>query len=379
MGAFGVPVTDLPTYNVQKEFQGGFTKTRLSTRYLVVHHAAAFYPSYDGLADVRSVAAYHKSKGWSGIGYHICLAEQTQGGPIARYDLSDLDTIRAGVAHRNHETLHVSCLTNFGSVRPAQKWIDALVTTLIDLRQTYPNAEIVGHREIALSAAQSPDGQNWSTACPGAAWFDWKPDLLHAVDGARTPILGPARGTPAQMIAWLSPRAHPVYTDTDIAAIVQSYQAHGERTGVDWFTSLAQLAHETGNLTSFWSIPPQRNPAGIGVTGQHQLAQPRPADGWAFNTQRSRWEVGLSFADWDSQSVPAHLGRLLAYTLTNAQASEAQRTLIDYALAQRALPARLRGSATTWPDLDGNWATGSGYGQRVVRLAQRIRQSIGGL
>ena len=82
------------------------------------------------------------------------------------------------------------------------------------------------------------------------------------------PIVGRATGTAEMAIAWLTPRADPSYTPFDIGVIVRAYRSIGDAAGMDWFLALAQMAHETGHLTSFWSLRPQRNPAGIGVTGE---------------------------------------------------------------------------------------------------------------
>src|SRR4051794_14152901 len=78
------------------------------------------------------------------------------------------------------------------------------------------------------------------------------------------PLLGPASGSAEQAIAWLA--ARDIYNN-DIVRIVNLYQRIGEKVGLDWFLAIAQMAHETGSLTSWWSQPPRRNPAGIGVTG----------------------------------------------------------------------------------------------------------------
>ncbi|HWQ16053.1 MAG TPA: hypothetical protein VNL77_24850 [Roseiflexaceae bacterium] len=191
------------------------------------------------------------------------------------------------------------------------------------------------------------------------------------------PIVGPATGTAAQALAWLAPRADASYTDYDLAQILQAYRELGESVGMDWFLAVAQMAHETGNLTSFWSLRPQRNPAGIGVTGQWSSTPPPDTTGWAYNYQRARWEVGLSFATWAGDSAPAHLGRLLAYALRDEDASDAQRALIARALAYRPLPADRRGVAPRWVDLNGRWAVpGTTYGQSIIDLARRMRGEI---
>jgi len=201
------------------------------------------------------------------------------------------------------------------------------------------------------------------------------PTLIPSPTPGDTPILGPATGTVDQAVAWLASRADQSYTDVDLRAIVEAYQRVGGAAGLDWFTAIAQMAHETGNLTSFWSLRPQRNPAGIGVTGVWQYEQPIDITGWAFNTQRVRWERGISFPTWADDAIPAHLGRLLAYALTDDQANQAQRDLINKALSYRGISNTNRGVAQTWIGLNGRWAVpGTTYGQTILALAQRIRQ-----
>ncbi|MGB9750988.1 glucosaminidase domain-containing protein [Roseiflexus castenholzii] len=197
-------------------------------------------------------------------------------------------------------------------------------------------------------------------------------DLPPILDNA--PLVGPATGTEHMAINWFVPRADRSYTAFDIGMIIGAYRAIGEIAGIDWFLALAQMAHETGHLTSFWSLRPQRNPAGIGVTGEWRADPPPDPTGWAYNTQRQRWERGISFPTWAEHAIPAHLGRLLAYALTDEQANDAQRTLITTALAVRPLSPALRGVAPTILGLNGRWAfPGTTYGQSIVTLARRMR------
>ena len=195
--------------------------------------------------------------------------------------------------------------------------------------------------------------------------------------GDDMPILGPASGTFEEAQAWLSSHTNG-YTPYAIGSIVDAYRMVGEQVGMDWFMSIAQMAHETGSLTSFWSQRPQRNPAGIGVDGSAVAGLPTDAPpaprGWAYNTQRNRWEKGLSFPSWANDSVPAHMGRLLAYALRDEWANDAQRQLIAQALAWRPLPADRRGVALSYVGLNGRWAVpGTTYGQTIIGLARKMR------
>jgi hypothetical protein len=109
---------------------------------------------------------------------------------------------------------------------------------------------------------------------------------------------------------------------------------------------------ETGNLTSRWSQPPRRNPAGIGVTGE-------PG-------------VGISFPSWDA-AVRAHVGRLLACAIAKGKGNAVQRALIKEALEVRPLPNNRRGCAPTLAGLAGTWAADKKYSGKIARLANEIR------
>jgi hypothetical protein len=179
-------------------------------------------------------------------------------------------------------------------------------------------------------------------------------------------------------------REHGEYTRYDIAEVIlPAYFAQAHAVGIDPILAIAQMIHETGNLTSFWSQRPQRNPAGIGVTGQRQADQPVEAAGWAYNTQRGQWERGISFASWVHDSIPAQLGRLLAYTLPNQTGDARQQALIERALSYRPFPSSFRGSATNLKQLGRvhnplgakgcGWASpGDHYGEQIARIANAL-------
>lgn len=188
------------------------------------------------------------------------------------------------------------------------------------------------------------------------------------------PIVGTPSGTVAEAVRVLAPKAITNgYTYEDVVAIVQAYERIGNSVGVDWFLAVAQMAHETGFMTSFWSARPQRNPAGLGVDGSKSSTNPN-VPGWAFNTQRNQWEKGLSFASWEDEAIPAHIGRMLAYAMTDQQANPAQKAMIDKALSYRPLPSHLRGVAPTIVGMNGKWAVpGTTYGQRILEVLVKLR------
>ncbi|MDQ3092701.1 MAG: glucosaminidase domain-containing protein [Actinomycetota bacterium] len=93
--------------------------------------------------------------------------------------------------------------------------------------------------------------------------------------------------TEGQVVRYLVPKYNGAYTDADIRWIVGRDFDVSVKAGVDPLVVIAQMDHETGHLSSYWSQRPRRNPAGIGVTG---------APG-----------AGVSFPRW-YHSVDAHIG-----------------------------------------------------------------------
>lgn len=199
-------------------------------------------------------------------------------------------------------------------------------------------------------------------------------DHVPAAAPTDLPIVGAPSGTVAEAVRVLAPRAAANgYSYDDVVNIVEAYQRVGNSVGVDWFLAVAQMAHETGYLTSYWSARPQRNPAGLGVEGKSSATDPGQP-GWVYNTQRKMWEKGLSFESWEDEAIPAHIGRMLAYALKDEQATPAQKTMIDFALLMRPLPAYLRGVAPTIVGLNGRWAfPGTTYGQRILEVMMKLR------
>lgn len=167
----------------------------------------------------------------------------------------------------------------------------------------------------------------------------------------RSRILADPRVSLNQLRVALLGRPHGGYSESQVRRIAKIYLDTCSPVGVDPLVAAAQMVLETGNLTSFWSQPPRRNPAGIGVTG---------APG-----------VGLKFPSWPV-AVRAHVGRLLAYALADGDESPAQRALVDEALAARPLPPEKRASAKTLRGLARSWATDPEYADKIARVANGI-------
>jgi hypothetical protein len=165
-------------------------------------------------------------------------------------------------------------------------------------------------------------------------------------------LLAEPRATKEELEAFMVSRDHGGYTDANVRGIVRRYVATATSVGLDPLLVVSQMVLETGNLTSFWSQVPRRNPAGIGVTGEEG--------------------AGNTFTSWD-KACRAHVGRLLAYALADGAESPPQRALIKEALKVRPLPADRRGRAPTLAGLAGSWAMDPKYAGKIVRVANEIR------
>ena len=189
---------------------------------------------------------------------------------------------------------------------------------------------------------------------------------------ADSPIFGAPQASVDQCARFMLNRAHGEYTEHDLRnVIVPAYFSACSTVGMDAVLVVAQLIHETGNLSSWWSQRPRRNPAGVGVTGQKQPTQPATG-AWVWNDQTNLWHEGVAFATWDKDAVPAHVGRLMAYALRDEQANLPQREMITRALSYRPL-RRYRGEAPTLRGLNGRWAVpGATYADRLADTANAI-------
>jgi hypothetical protein len=175
-------------------------------------------------------------------------------------------------------------------------------------------------------------------------------------------------------------KPHGGYSESDVAhVIVPAYFAVCLRVSLDPLLLIAQMIHETGNLTSWWSQRERRNPAGIGVTGMRKPQRPARGD-WQKGPD-GQWWAGCVFASWADDAIPAHAGRILAYVFSDAQLRsgppslllDSQAALIETALALRPLPSSFRGMAPTLRGLNRRWAyPGQTYAQQVARVANTL-------
>ncbi len=358
---------------------------------LCVHHTYRPLPAqWQGRRSMEALADFYEhTKGWS-AGPHLFICS---GAPDARnngiWQGTPLNEVGVHGGLCNSKLWGIEVVGDYdrmvwpvrvadlvyGASEALFRWRSLAVTT----------ASVKGHRECPSEKT-----------CPGAS-IDmdlFRSQLAQQLAGPIAPpvitadsaIIAPFRCTQRQAVAYLLSRSHPNYKDSVITLeIVPTYAEICAKGGVDLCITIAQLVHETGNLSSFWSAPPQYNPGGIGVNGRSREEAPVPPDGWAYNPQRNRWEQGVSFHSWDN-AVPAHVGRLLAYALPPASGTADQQALISEALRWRALPKACRGSAPTLRQLGKahnpaggsgcGWASpGDAYGTAIAKIANAIART----
>jgi hypothetical protein len=161
----------------------------------------------------------------------------------------------------------------------------------------------------------------------------------------------PAKTSQAQVERFLLPKDNGEYDNDEVKWIINAYLTQAPPLGLDPLLPIAQMCHETGYLSSKWASRPYCNPAGIGVTGEPNK--------------------GVSFGSWHN-SIPAHLGRLIAYSTKPTERSPLQAAAVQFALKYRSLPAELQGTVTNLLGLQGKWASDPTYATKLATMANNI-------
>lgn len=245
---------------------------------------------------------------------------------------------------------------------PAQ--LAALGWQLAEWAQAFPQARLVFHRDVDTQGKSDPAGLDWPAVY--AAMAPWlltsAPPLVPAPYTAESPIIAVPGLAREQLARALSRRClNSPYGPDAVFALGEAYHDIAAPAGVDPVIAAAQCCHETGNLTSARSQPPQRNLAGIGATNDG-------APGAAFPSLEA--------------AVKAQVGRLIAYALPPARRTRSQQALVDIAMVAKPLDASCHGSAPTLLLLGEEpnpvplcgWARwGKDYGARLAATANELR------
>lgn len=119
----------------------GGLSNRARTEYIALHHAAAV------TCTAAQVDQWHKDNDWSGIGYHYFVRKD---GTI--YRGRPENKMGAHVSGMNNCSLGICAEGNYDieTTMPTAQY-NAIVELIADIKTRYPNAKVVGHREIGSS------------------------------------------------------------------------------------------------------------------------------------------------------------------------------------------------------------------------------------
>jgi N-acetyl-anhydromuramyl-L-alanine amidase AmpD len=146
---------------------------RRETKYIVIH-CSATAPSSDIGAD--EIDSWHKKRGWDGIGYHVVIRRD------GRVEFGrHFDDVGAHVRGWNTRSVGVCMVGGVDADGTpednfTQEQYDTLVATVVMLERAYPDAGVVGHRD--LSPDKDGDGviepHEWLKACPSFDVSKWR-------------------------------------------------------------------------------------------------------------------------------------------------------------------------------------------------------------
>jgi N-acetylmuramoyl-L-alanine amidase len=134
--------------------------TRSTTELLIVH-CSATPPSMD--IGKREIDRWHRARGWLGIGYHFVIRQNGRietGRSIERagahaygYNDKSIGICLVGGVQEDDKTTPEQ---NFSTEQ-----YRALEALLFQLKRDYPEAEVIGHRDVSSKACPSFDVKTW--------------------------------------------------------------------------------------------------------------------------------------------------------------------------------------------------------------------------
>ena len=165
-------------------------------------------------------------------------------------------------------------------------------------------------------------------------------------------ILGKGEVTKDQATAFIKMYNNKLFISATPGQIVDYYYREAGREGIKWDMALCQALLETGFFTFGGTVvPEQNNYCGLGTTNA---------------TTR-----GVYFLT-PLEGVRAHIQHLMAYSMVAAP----QTKIIDprYYLVHNG--KKQTGVFTFWHQLNGKWATGSDYSEKIIDIHEKMKQVI---
>lgn len=129
--------------NANLKFKDKLTK-RSKTDYIVLHHADKTK------CTIHDIHQWHLNNGWAGCGYHFFIAKD---GKV--YRGRPIDMIGAHCQGYNNCSIGICAEGNYEVEQMSTAQWQAILELVKELKQIYPQAQVVGHRDL------------YATACPG--------------------------------------------------------------------------------------------------------------------------------------------------------------------------------------------------------------------
>ena len=165
-------------------------------------------------------------------------------------------------------------------------------------------------------------------------------------------IEGKATATKDQAVALMRLYNMDIPLDASAEDLVEYYYSEATRENIKWDEALCQALVETGFFHFGGTvIPEQNNFCGLGTTSQT--------------------EKGAFFLT-PQMGVRAHIQHLVAYIRPTAPSTE----IIDPRYEMVRDLKKRTGYATYWYDLNGKWAMGSEYAEKILDIHEQMKKIV---
>ena len=130
--------------------------------YIVVHHSASNRDS----TKLKDIDKWHKGRGWTMCGYNYVIEAD---GNVAEGRPEGTELAHCPGYNRNSIAI---CLTgNFQVEEPTDEQLASLDSMIEAIKDKYPNATVVGHRDLS------------ATLCPGEYLYNYIQELKDEYNG----------------------------------------------------------------------------------------------------------------------------------------------------------------------------------------------------
>lgn len=349
---------------------------------IVIHHTyRPLQSQWNGKSTMDGLKKYYQSLGWDAGPHLFIVANSKNPNDDGIWQLTPLNMVGIHAGICNSSTWGIEVVGDYDNVEWDKQTKELVIGAIGELAKwnsiSINPSTLKGHRDC-----------NSPKTCPGKkidmntvrVWTNEyiAKNITENIVTSESMIQSSPRCSIEQACSYILNKSYKtklVYSPEDIQlSIIPAYWNYCLSVGVDPCIVVAQMIHETGNLSSWWCERPRRNPAGIGVTGEQSINKPNPEDlnKWARNDDTNKWQKGVSFPNWQ-ESVIAHVGRIVAYATNPSNRTVQQQELVTKALFYRTLPLHLHGIAPTIRGLNGTWAyPGTHYSDKISLIANGI-------